>query len=67
MKSRHNEAEQNFRDPVCGMEVSHKTAIETCEYQGKTYYFCAGACRQAFESDPAKYLRHHRQHGLQPE
>ena len=64
MKLRSSETEQNFKDPVCGMEVSHNTAIDTYEYQGKTYYFCSGACREAFEADPAKYIRHHRQHGL---
>jgi YHS domain-containing protein len=48
------------------MEVRYKTAIETLTYQHKTYYFCAGACREAFEADPEKYIHHHRQHGLKP-
>jgi len=56
----------SFKDPVCGMEVSRTTAIEECVYQGKTYYFCAGICRKAFEADPGKYIRHHRQHGMKP-
>jgi YHS domain-containing protein len=56
--------ERNFKDPVCGMEVSHMTAIDEFVYQGKIYYFCAGTCRQAFEAEPEKYLRHHRQHGI---
>ncbi len=62
MKHRHNE--RTFKDPVCGMEVSRMTAAEECVYQGKTYYFCAGTCREAFAADPEKYLRHHRQHGM---
>tara|TARA_R110000782_G_scaffold30891_8_gene76584 strand:- start:4856 stop:5041 length:186 start_codon:yes stop_codon:yes gene_type:complete len=49
-------------DPVCGMEVSYKTAIEDYEYKGKTYYFCAGVCREKFETDPEQYIGHHRQH-----
>jgi len=55
-----------YKDPVCGMEVSHLTAIGVSEYQGKTYYFCAGTCREAFEADPGKYIHHHRQHGMKP-
>jgi len=55
---------RNFKDPVCGMEVSRTTAIAECVYQGKTYYFCAGTCREAFEAEPEKYIQHHRQHGM---
>ncbi len=62
MKKQDNE--RNFKDPVCGMEVSRLTAIEEMEYQGKTYYFCSGGCREAFEAEPEKYLRQHRQHGM---
>lgn len=62
MKKQDNE--RNFKDPVCGMEVSRLTAIEEMEYQGKTYYFCSGGCREAFEAAPEKYLRRHRQHGM---
>jgi YHS domain-containing protein len=54
----------SFKDPVCGMEVSRMTAADEIVYQGKTYYFCAGTCRQAFEAEPEKYLKHHRQHGM---
>ena len=55
-----------FKDPVCGMEISLMTAIEEYIYQGKTYYFCAGSCREAFVANPEKYIRQHRQHGVQP-
>jgi len=58
--------ERSFKDPVCGMEVSRTTAIDEFEYQGKTYYFCAGTCREAFEAEPEKYIRRHRQHGMKP-
>ncbi|MAT66738.1 MAG: YHS domain-containing protein [Gammaproteobacteria bacterium] len=61
---KHQDSEKTFKDPVCGMELSRTTAIEAFEYQGKTYYFCAGVCREAFEAEPEKYLRPHRQHGL---
>jgi Cu+-exporting ATPase len=44
------------RDPVCGMVVDPRNARHTSEYQGRTYYFCAPACKTAFEADPSKYL-----------
>lgn len=58
--------ERTFKDPVCGMEVSRMTAIAELEYRGKALYFCSGACRDAFEAAPGKYLKHHRQHGMKP-
>ncbi len=45
------------KDPVCGMEVEEGKAAATAVYQGKTYYFCAQACKQAFEKAPEKYLQ----------
>ena len=59
-------SEPRYKDPVCGMEVSRTTAIEECTYQGKTWYFCAGCCREAFEAEPEKYVQQHRQHGVKP-
>ncbi|MDE3076489.1 MAG: YHS domain-containing protein [Chloroflexota bacterium] len=44
------------KDPVCGMNVDPKTARNSAEYQGKTYYFCAPGCKRAFEQDPQKYV-----------
>ena len=44
------------KDPVCGMMVDPATAAASCEYEGKTYYFCAAGCKIAFEKDPQKYL-----------
>jgi len=57
-------SEHCHKDPVCGMEVSRISAVDHLLYQGKTYYFCAGNCRQEFEANPEKYIRVHRQHGL---
>ena len=37
------------------MVVSRLTAAASCEYKGKTYYFCAEICRDKFENDPEKY------------
>lgn len=42
------------RDLICGMEVDPATAQPKAEHEGKTYYFCAPACRKAFEANPAR-------------
>lgn len=44
------------RDPVCGMEVDENTAKHKTKHMGKTYYFCAAGCKEAFEKNPNKYL-----------
>jgi xanthine dehydrogenase accessory factor len=42
-------------DPVCGMTVDVASAHYRAEYEGRTYYFCAGGCQRSFEADPAKF------------
>ena len=42
-------------DPVCGMRIDADDAVATAEHEGKTYYFCSGACHDAFVADPAAY------------
>ena len=39
-------------DPVCHMEVDPDSAQWKSEYKGKTYYFCAHACKHLFDQDP---------------
>lgn len=63
---RHTEPERDYKDPVCGMRVSRLTAVAEATHEQKVYYFCACECRDAFLSDPAKYLPRHRQHGIPP-
>ncbi len=55
MKEHGKEVKKMAKDPVCGMEVDEKTAAAKSEHMGKTYYFCAPACKKAFDEDPAKY------------
>jgi len=43
------------KDPVCGMEVDEKRAAATSTYRENTYYFCAKACKVAFDKEPEKY------------
>lgn len=43
-------------DPVCLMDVDPATARYRLDYAGRTIYFCAPACKKAFERDPRSYL-----------
>ena len=45
-----------MKDPVCGMEIDAATAAGSSEYEGTTYYFCAEACKTAFDAEPSKYV-----------
>ena len=45
------------RDVVCGMDVDPAKAAATSVYDGKTYYFCAKACKNKFDADPQKYVK----------
>jgi YHS domain-containing protein len=44
-------------DPVCGMKVDPEKAVQTADYEGRTYFFCAESCRKEFENQPQKYLQ----------
>ena len=48
----HHSEEHAVRDPVCGMELGRKSAVEEGTYQDKSYYFRAQTCRKAFEVAP---------------
>jgi len=61
---KHQPDKHSFKDPVCGMMVSHTTAADEFEYGGRKYYFCARICREAFETEPDKYMPKRRQHRL---
>ena len=45
-----------FVDPVCLMEVTKNSKVSPYTFHFKTYYFCAETCREAFISNPNKYL-----------
>jgi YHS domain-containing protein len=45
------------KDVVCGMQVDPTKAAATSEYQGKTYYFCAKACKIKFDANPSQYVK----------
>lgn len=44
--------------PVTGEKIaSIKDAAGSSSYKGKTYYFCCGGCKPAFDKNPAKYVK----------
>lgn len=47
---------EKHTDLVCGMEVTEENAACSFEYQGKTYYFCAEACRDQFAQNPEEHI-----------
>jgi xanthine dehydrogenase accessory factor len=50
-------AEPEATDPVCGMTATAGPEGMPVDYDGVTYYFCSAGCRQAFERDPAAYVK----------
>ena len=51
-----NEKSGIIKDPVCGMKVNPKKASQI-KYKNKTHYFCGPSCREAFKSNPEKYIK----------
>ena len=51
-------------DPVCGMSVVPGDTKLVSIYNGNSYWFCAKACRNAFESNPEKYLKPKKRKGI---
>jgi P-type Cu+ transporter len=52
----HQHAPREVIDPVCGMTIDPADAVGTVDHKGRTYYFCAESCREAFQADPEQYL-----------
>lgn len=48
--------EHEAKDPVCGMTLKKDEAAATSEHMGKTFYFCAQACKEKFDQEPMKYM-----------
>ena len=44
--------------PVCpsGMEFQIDATRPMSQYDGKYYYFCKAACKDAFDANPAQYV-----------
>jgi P-type Cu+ transporter len=56
----HHDVIEGVIDPVCGMKIDPHTTQYRADYNGHTYYFCAGSCRAKFIADPGKYLGGHK-------
>ena len=46
----------NVTDPVCGMTVDAARTQHRCEWEGKSYFFCAARCRERFVASPESFL-----------
>lgn len=47
-------------DPVCGTEVeSGRSEGGNATYDGETFDFCSGDCRDAFQANPRAYVARH--------
>jgi len=42
---------------ICKMDIDEESTQYRTEYNGKVYYFCSAACKDAFEANPKKYLK----------
>jgi len=47
-------SQEKVTDPVCGMEIDPRRAIEY-EYKGKIYHFCSSNCETHFKQDPERF------------
>lgn len=50
-----DEAPREAVDPVCGMTVQVEGARHTATWEGRTWYFCCGGCRERFLAAPGDY------------
>lgn len=44
-------------DPVCGMQLSPKTASFQITHDGHSYYFCASGCLKSFSRNPYQFIK----------
>ncbi len=49
-------AQEQEKDPVCGMDVNPATARFKTVHRGKEYFFCCAGCQAKFQADPEKIL-----------
>lgn len=49
-------------DPVCGMQISEKSAVKNTVYNGQSYYFCSAKCFTQFQANPTQYAKNSAEH-----
>jgi len=42
-------------DPVCETQIDSAEAAASEYHEGKTYFFCSGACHERFLASPAHF------------
>lgn len=50
-------SQEKVTDPVCGMEIDPRRAIEY-EYKGKIYHFCSPNCEAHFKREPERFKKY---------
>lgn len=48
--------EEKVQCPVMKNWFLSSEAADSIEYNGKTYYFCCGGCKEKFLAEPEKYI-----------
>lgn len=48
--------EEKVQCPVMKNRLLPSEAADKAEYNGKTYYFCCGGCKEKFLAEPEKYV-----------
>lgn len=51
----HKDSNDVVKDPVCGMEVTLKSAAASRVHQGTPIFFCSTHCAEKFDQDPTRY------------
>ena len=51
-----NFSEEKVQCPVMKNWILPSQAADKTEYNGKTYYFCCGGCKEKFLTEPEKYI-----------
>ena|SRR3989338_2245175 len=50
------QTESKVQCPVMKNWILASEAADKTEYNGKTYYFCCGGCKEKFLAEPEKYI-----------
>ena len=50
------QTEEKVQCPVMKNWILASEAADSTEYNGKTYYFCCGSCKEQFLNNPEQYI-----------
>jgi adenylate cyclase len=43
-------------DPVCQMQVDAQSAVSSCQFDGRWYWFCSSTCQRRFAAAPSEFI-----------